>query len=386
VFLVFLACTPKVPSSDGEDSVPSADSRPDSALPPLSWTLVDEQPSEGADLAIAPDGELYASFVRGGHVWIRTSQDGGASWSEATWVNDAGSPSVYGVSHPDVDVDGQRVLVSMPSGHDQALYVSERNDLDFEVLSWVGHGSEQWHFEAIFFSARFAPDGSVWSTFHAFPLGSWSQGWKGMARESTGFALEDISGAAEGLPCECCAHDLIFTEDADVVFAWRGNEDDVRDMMVASGHAGFDTVVTAGDLHPEISYCPVQGPRLAEAPGGELWMTWADSVAGEYDPYVARSSDGGLSWTSSEAALAELEGPRPSPTLAIDGSGRVMLSWTPDIGASSLAVDQGQGWEHLGELEVEGQALRYLELAGDGELLGGLGVDASGRVWFFRLS
>ncbi|MCP4810699.1 MAG: exo-alpha-sialidase [Proteobacteria bacterium] len=377
--LLLLACTPTVPESETADSTDSEVLSP----PELAWTLVDEDAAEGADVAVAPDGTLYASFVRGGHVWVRVSEDGGASWSDATWVNDAGNPSVYQVSHPEIDVDADRVLVSMPSGHDQALFVSDRGPLEFSTVAWVGHDQDDWQFEAIFFQGRLAPDGSIWSSFHAFPNGSWSDGWKGIARESNGFELENVSESAAGEPCECCAHDLFFTSSADVALAWRGNVDDIRDMWVATGHGGFDSVVTAGDLAPDISYCPVQGPRLAEQADGTLVMVWADAMQSAYAPYIATSADG-ESWTPSEKVM-ELDEVRPSPTIAVDGDDRMLVAWNPEFGPSGLALDRGAGWEHLGALEVEDSEVQFVELVGQGEFLGGVGVDEAGRVWVFRL-
>ena len=374
--LILLACSATVPGTPDVGT----DSDPVVASDAPTFTFVELDEGEGADLAVRSNGVLYASFVRGGHVWVRVSQDGGATWGDAAWVNDAGSPSVYGVSHPEIDVDDDRVLVSMPSGHNQALWVSDRDARTFEAVTWVGHDQHDWQFEAIFFQGRLAPDGSIWSSFHAFPHGSWDDGWKGVARESNDFELEDVSGAAPGLPCECCAHDLFFTSGADVLLAWRGNVDDVRDMWVASGHGGFDQVVEAGDLGPEISYCPVEGPRLAEAPDGTVWMTWADAMGEPYAPYVATSADG-VTWSASEKVLPELDSVRPSPTLGIDGAGRVLLSWTSEFEPTGFAFQDGSDWVQL-EPDRE---LRHVEVVGQGDFLGGVGADEAGRVWFFEV-
>lgn len=370
--LLLIACTgptldPPITDSDTGEAQPVT----------LSWSPVDEG-AEGADLVVASDGTLYATFVRGGHVWIRSSTDTGATWSEASHVNSQGNPSSYGVSHPEVDVDADRVLVSMASGHDQSLWVAPRDTLAFEHVTDI-NADDTWQFEAIFFQGRFAPDGDIVASFHAFPKGTWSDGWKGVAFQSKGFALQAISDPAAGLPCECCAQDLQFTSSGPVL-AWRGNDDDVRDMTVATGE-DLERVVVAGDLHPQISYCPVQGPRIAATPDGELWMVWADAMGGPYAPYLARSGDEGATWSSAEVLLPELSDQmRPSPTLALDGRGRGLLTWSPEIGASGVAHLRNDVWE---ELQFEHELVQ-VEAVAEGDFLGGIGVDADGGVWLFQ--
>jgi hypothetical protein len=371
--LLLLACTGALT----DDSSPDLDDTGELQPFTLSWTSVDEG-AEGADLVIADDGTLYATFVRGGHVWIRSSADRGQTWTDASYVNSQGNPSTYGVSHPEVDVDANRVLVSMASGHNQSLWVAPRDTLAFEHVTDI-NADDSWQFEAIFFQGRFAPDGDIVASFHAFPKGTWSEGWKGVAYQSKGFELQAISDPAAGLPCECCAHDLQFTSSGPLL-AWRGNDDDIRDMTVATGEQ-LDQVVVAGDLHPEISYCPVQGPRVAEAPDGELWMVWADAMSAPYAPYLATSSDEGATWSPSEVILAELDDQmRPSPTVALDGRGRGLVTWSPEIGASGGAVLRNGAWEQL-TLERD---LVQVEAVGHGDFLGAIGVDGDGGVWLLR--
>ncbi len=392
--VILLACAapdPDLPrdSELGDSTLgdSSSDSSPDSGEPSseLSWTAVSaEGGASGADLAVAPDGELYASWVRSGHAWVSTSVDG-TNWSEPVVVNSSGSASVYGASHPELVVDDDRVIVSMSAGERQVVYGSSRTALDFAELAVIGEGRGDLHFEGIFLRAHLAPDGSVWATYHAFPAGSWDNGWKGIARETADWELEPVSTGAPGVPCECCAHDLLFTQNSDVVFAWRNNEDDIRDMYAASGHAGFDSWTAAGDVHPVINYCPVQGPRLAEEPGGELLMIWADGVEGEYETFLATSTDGGESWSPSSAVLSELEGQRASPNMAVAPDGRALLGWTSPTDESGLAWRSGGEWAGLGDLEREGVALSYPELVAGEGFFGGIAADDSGDVWLFQL-
>ena len=347
--------------------------------------------AKGADLVVAPDGVLYASWVANGHVWVVSSEDGGDSWSESVYVNQAmGPPDVYQDSHPNLAVDEDRLLVAMSGAGKQQLYESARGTLDFGepvVLEDFNHGMQ---FEGIFLMVTLDRQGEAWLSTHAFPPDSWEDGWKALARESEGYVLDPASDGADGLPCECCPQDLFFPSAGTSILAYRNNVDNLRDMSVAVGaDGGFpDSWSDVSTNEWVVPYCPVQGPRMAEDPDGTVHLVWTDGVGGSNEVYTVRSADGGLSWGATQQILADEEDQgRGSPMVAVDDGGRVLVSWNEAKAGAVLAwsEDGGESWSRHGAVTPGEAPLRYLELAAGGGFLGGVAADDDGHVWLVRV-
>lgn len=338
----------------------------------------------GADLAIDEDGRLFAVWAHGGAVMLSTSEDGGTDWSAPVAVHEGAlEVAAYDVSHPQVVVGAGRIVVSLAPRQHQYLYVGDAATLTFSDGVFIG--APDLKFEDLFLRSAIAPDGEVWTSFHAFPAGNgWSDGWKGVARESTGWALERASDAAPGLPCECCPQDLAFSTDGVPLLGYRNNDDDIRDMFVASG-AGFATSTQVGQTDWAITYCPVQGPRLDRLPGGDILMAWSDASLGDASVLVAASEDGGESWSPPVTALVEAGEDHKSPTIAAGGPGEAWLTTcTRHDGEGGVAhsADAGRSWSSRAPLLVEGGPLLFPEVAANASQAGVVGVDGSGRVWY----
>lgn len=359
----------------------------------LSLLPVDlEGDASGADLDIAPDGELYVSFVRKGHVWLTSSTDQGETWSEPIWVDGGGgSPQVYDVSHPNLDVGHERIAVAKSGSGHQYLFIGDRGAGagEFEMVELDAINSA-YKYEAIFVKAHITPAGEVWASSHAFPKGEgWTEGWKGIAQEGEDFVLEPASTGAPGEPCECCPQDLLFTQSGRTVLAYRNNVDDLRDITVATSptFGPPDAWQDISDNGWEISYCPVQGPRLVEDADGVVHAAWSDAVTGSGEIYTARSADDGATWTSTQLVLEDPDTSRVTPTFAAGEDGRLLLTWSAGLAGSVLAWsdDGGETWQEHGALESEAGALRYLELDGGAGFLGGAAADTAGQVWLVRV-
>jgi len=350
--------------------------------------ITDSGGNAGADLAIDADGRLYAVWARGGSVLLATSSDAGASWTSPMTVHEGAlEVAAHDVSHPQVIVDGGRLVVSLAPQQHQYLYIGDSETLTFAPAVFVGDPDLK--FEDLFIRSAIAPDGEVWTSFHAFPAGNgWSNGWKGIARESTGWALERASDAAPGLPCECCPQDLAFTEGGEPVLGYRNNDDDIRDMFVATGHE-FATSTQVGHTDWAITYCPVQGPRLARLADGSLLMVWSDASLGDASVLAAASADGGTTWSTPVDALSNDGVDHKSPTVAAGGAGEVWLtSCTSYDGQGGVAHsdDQGQTWSARSPLQTPGGALLFPEVAASASLAGTIGVDDAGRVWYVEVA
>ena len=141
----------------------------------------------GADIAIAPDGTIYVSWVdEGSNVFVARSTDGGESFGPAVQVDDAAVvPLVSMARHPYVAADNERVAVAL---NDQAgtvyLYVAPAGDaLAFDDGMVIGTDIPTMFRD--FPKAIFLADGSLAVAWHGYPT---SGARIFVSRESDGFA------------------------------------------------------------------------------------------------------------------------------------------------------------------------------------------------------
>ena len=252
----------------------------------------------------------------------------------------------------------------------------------------VGADRDDLQYEGLFIRAHFAPDGELWATVHAFPAGSWSGGWKGIARESQDFALESATEGAEGEPCECCPQDLAFTPDGRAVLGYRNNIDNIRDMWVAIGDAdgAFQSFTEVSDSDWFITYCPVQGPRLASN-DSDMVLAWAEAAEGAYTVYAVTADASALDFSPPVAVAADAGGVQRGPTVAMDAGSRVWVA-LDQLGEGALLAtsgDAGATWGTPGVVEAPDGSLTVVELAasdtpGAPVVLSGVTAEGSGWV------
>jgi hypothetical protein len=190
-----------------------------------------------------------------------------------------------------------------------------------------------------------SPDGEIWIAWQAYEIDdSEVEGFLAYARESTDYEPELPTAQAGGIPCECCRLDLQFSAEGEALLAFRNNVDNIRDefvLIAESGSTDFTEFVEVSTTHPELLYCPSEGPRVAQRLEGDQLLVWSDSGR----VHLSSSTDSGRSW--SEAALlvtdqtTVLDG-EADPTLSVDNLDRVWLSIESDEGSALLRSEAGE--------------------------------------------
>jgi len=343
---------------------------------------------EGVDVAVASDGTVYVSWVSLSSTWLVVSTDLGETFSDPLQVGGATTaPQVYENSHPSIALDEDRIAISQAGGGHHQVWVADRADLSFSTLVEPGASRTDLMYESIFIRSTFAPSGDLWTSLHAFPEGGgWSGGWKAIAGEPTDWTLESVSSGAPGEPCECCPQDFLFTDQSELVYGYRNNEENLREIYAASGTAGALSAwqaVSSGGW--SINYCPVQGPRVCEGASGTVHMTWADASTGVYRVYLARSQDAGVSWTEGVYVSDDGIEDEESPAIASDGEQSVWMAYSTRNDAFLVASsDGGESFEAPVALVTPDGDLEYPELAYGGGYLFVAGAGDGDGIWLLR--
>jgi len=228
---------------------------------------------------------------------------------------------------------------------------------------------------------RVAPDGDRWLLYKAqidHPTVELQ-----LARASTGWQPEVIA-PFPGRPCECCPHQLDFTPDGDALLTIRNDQANLREIWVARAEAGtaaFDRRSQASSTGWIVQGCPFDGPRLSAAHDPSLVVTWVDATTGAGRPWLARSVDGGATWSTEEALFAG-EGDAFAFPLVAHAGDELWVAAEELWEGLYVAVDRGEGFERVVPRHVTEEAdLLATEL---GVFV--VGLDADGALWLEKLS
>jgi BNR repeat-like domain len=176
--------------------------------------------------------------------------------------------------------------------------------------------------------ARSEDDGRTWSTpvsvnddstfgshnfhaLHAAPDGSLYVAWlDGRHGKSTAYVTRSTDGGRtwsantrvhSGEACPCCRTAIAAASDGTVYLAWRavlpGN---VRDIVVARSTDGGVTWSAPVRAHEDdwvFDGCPHAGPSMQVDESGRVHVAWWTGKEGAAGAYYARSDDGGLSFS-----------------------------------------------------------------------------------------
>lgn len=129
--------------------------------------------------------------------------------------------------------------------------------------------------------------------------------------------------------CDCCNTSAVATEAGPLVVYRDRTAGEVRDhSVVRRTEGGWSDPALVHRDGWEIAACPVNGPATGRS-GDTLWVAWftAGPVDGRPAPRVlaAASTDGGRSF--GDPILVDGEGPLGRLDLAVDGTGRAVVSW-----------------------------------------------------------
>jgi hypothetical protein len=261
---------------------------------------------------VASDGTMAAHYLERGttrlayHVRVKTSKDGGKSWSEPMTPHRDTSATEHGfVSF--YDAPGGGVGLIWLDGREMA----------------AGHGP----------GAR----GSM--TLRSTVL-------------KNGVAGDEL--VIDSKVCECCQTSAARTADA-VLVAYRDRSDqEIRDTAVARLAGGkWSAPVTVGTDNWNITACPVNGPAIA-ASGQSAAVAWFTAAGDAPKTFVAFSTDGGRSFggpirLDTAPTLGRLDILMPSPDRAFvtslerDAEGaRVVLREVRRDGRVSAPVQIGR--------------------------------------------
>ncbi|GDX82761.1 hypothetical protein LBMAG42_45720 [Deltaproteobacteria bacterium] len=349
----------------------------DTAEPGPDWVRVDADGGvreRSVDVAVATDGTAFVSWVDGSDVcWARRSTDGGVTWGDPAAVNaDGTTASVAMARRPYVVTDGSRVAVAFVDLDSRLVevYASDAANLDFEHVATLGAASDNNDFAKPVFV-----DGDLvveWQTYNA-------EGAMVLARESTGWGEEPADDTIPGVPCECCPNDVFAASTGELLVAFRNNDDDLREHWVSIFPGGESAEVT--DIEGDLATCPMQGPRIAEAPGG-LLIVWADaSMDGR--TWLESSDDFGRTWSNERDILGRTG--TGSPTIATGLDGRVFVTTESGrISIFALSDDGGTSFSAPETLASPSGDLGFgqVESGGGVTLVGGSGAD--GSAWVYR--
>jgi hypothetical protein len=337
-----------------------------------------------ADLAIAPDGTIYVSWVVAGDVHLARSVDGGESFAAPILLDDAGIEPIVGMArHPRIAASDARVAVAFnDEGGTVYLYTSAAPELTFGAPTLIGTDVASTFRDFPKPVILGASEAAV--AFHAYPA---SGARVYLARESTGFTSEDASGGAPGVPCECCPVELMQAAGGDVLLAFRNNDANDRDMWLARApQAGaFSSWIEASSIEGQVPMCPMQGPRLVELGASEhaiVWSSRGDSATGA--AAISFSPDDGVSWGAG-APIGSLVG--DEPTVALGASGRIYVTAVTGNQRSSIVTsdDGGATWSDPAPLTTPDGDLSTPQALGQSGLAALAGVSESGAVWLARM-
>ena len=129
--------------------------------------------------------------------------------------------------------------------------------------------------------------------------------------------------------CECCRTRLAFGPDGAVYVAWRHQFGaNVRDPAIARSDDGGRSFTAPVRVHPDgwlLEGCPHSGPSLAIDSRGRVHLAWYTGAEGRAGLYHAVSTDRGATFSGPAPIVTDLPG--TTTALASDGAGGVWLAW-----------------------------------------------------------
>jgi hypothetical protein len=338
-----------------------------------------------ADVAVAPDGTIYVSWVTASDdTRVARSTDGGMTFEAAVGVDGpSNAPIVTMARHPRIVADEARVAVTFNrmDTMEVLLYVADAATLSFQGPMVIGGDVPSVPFD--FAKPVLLADGSIGVAFQAYPQ---TGARIYLARENNGYASEVASGGAPGVPCECCPLDVVTSDEGNVMVAFRNNDNNDRDMWVSQAptSGAFSSWVQASNTEILVPQCPMQGPRLAQLAPGTHAMVWSARDTNPGDSMISISDDGGATWSGGTS----IGGPDYwEPTIALGSSGTLYVTAVTGQMSSSLVTSNDGGATFSGPtaLMTPDGALSTPQAIGQGGAVTIAGVSAASTVWLFRV-
>ncbi|MGB0383472.1 MAG: exo-alpha-sialidase, partial [Ardenticatenaceae bacterium] len=135
--------------------------------------------------------------------------------------------------------------------------------------------------------------------------------------------------------------------------AFRDDRDGSADIYFATSSDGGTTWSANVKLNDDTGTSGQYNPSLAVDASGTAYVAWQDQRNGSGDDiYLARSTDGGTTWSANLKISDEINSSKNQPSLAVDASGTLYVAWqdyrydggNPDI-YFARSNDGGSNWE-----------------------------------------
>lgn len=347
----------------------------------------DRDCSKTVTATFSRQGTLWLAWVQNDHVFVQSSQDKGATYSEPVMVNSMAEPVIaHDEYRPKILLDGHdniyltwtRSLEKRHTGHirfsrslDGGRTFSEPvtiND-NMEVISHrfdslsVGENGE------IFVAWLDARD-KVKATQEGrdFLGTSLYYAWSGNRGDS--FKSNRLAAPHT---CECCRLGTAIDKDNLPLVIWRHVfPGQIRDHALLK-FADWDTPGEVKRLSREewkIDACPHHGPALAVADDGRYHATWFGGAESRPGLFYAHSEDQGQSFSP---AMHFGEKGAVHPHVAVSGQ-QVAITWLEFDGANTTvkllqSFDGGNHWSEPRQIGQTGESADYAFLVADNETL-----------------
>jgi hypothetical protein len=272
-----------------------------------------DQPS----LAVAHDGSVFVVWTarvhsggkHGTDLYMSASSDRGQTFSSEVKINDDKVPGPHGMHSLAVAKDGRIYVGWLDERNVHAPKPSTKAD---------GHHMES---NRDLFIAHSTDGGRTFS------------------------ANRKVASEA----CPCCKTSLAVSDDGTLYAGWRqvlpGSFRHIAVISSTDGGATFSSPKIVSDDRWVLQGCPVSGPSLSIAPGGNLKVLWY--AAGEANApglYVSESRDKGQSFSPRE--LLSEETVKGTPVLAT-GSNSVIALWQSGAAAETKTSELGKAGSTL---------------------------------------
>ena len=284
-----------------------------------------------AQLAIGPNGDIYVVWTNrievegrrfpASDLLFARSSDGGLSFSDVRIVNDdaGGPPSGHTFHDVAVSLDG-------------TIYVSW---IDTRALDAARNGSSD---------AMHHADGEEdhMHGHHESMTADMPGPEIRVAKSTDGGRSFGTSAVVDRSSCPCCRTSLAVGPEGAVYVAWRKvYEGDIRDMAISSSVDGGATFSDARRVHVDgwnFNGCPHTGPDIVVDAEGRVHVAWYTGAAGGSGLFYA-VSDGDR---FTEPVTLQSDAPVSQVRMAQDPGGGVWLAWEDSrSGAVNLAHASG---------------------------------------------